>query len=49
MIRADAESDKLVFEHKRGINIRADNIIKSNLLDQTAACMETKEQRYQRL
>lgn len=49
VIRTDQESDKIVFEQRRGINIRADAIIKGNLLDQTATCMETKEQRYQRL
>ena len=49
VIRTDHEADKIVAEQKRGINIRSDNIMKANLLDQTAACMQTKEQKYQRL
>ena len=43
VIRTDHEADKIVAEQKRGINIRSDNIMKANLLDQTAAYMQTKE------
>jgi hypothetical protein len=39
VIRTDQESDKAVHESKRGINVRVDNIIKANMLDQTAFCM----------
>jgi len=49
VIRTDQESDKAVHESKRGINVRVDNIIKANMLDQTAFCMLGEEQRYQRL
>jgi len=49
VIRTDQEADKIAAEQRRGVNIRVDNIIRSNLLDQTAVAMQSREQRYQRL
>jgi hypothetical protein len=49
VLRTDQDSDELVFEQRRGINIRVDTVIKANLLDHTAVCMQSKEQRYQKL
>lgn len=39
VLRTDQDSDELVFEQRRGINIRVDTVIKANLLDHTAVCM----------
>jgi hypothetical protein len=33
VIRTDQESDKFIHEQQRGINVRADNLIKGNLKD----------------
>ena len=41
VIRTDNEADRLVFESKRDINIKFDNLIKTSLIDSTAVCMET--------
>lgn len=49
VIRTDQEADKVAAEQRRGVSIRIDNIVKRNLLDTTAAGMQSKEQRYQRL
>ena len=49
VVRTDQDSDRLVFEQRRGINIRVDAVIKANLQDHTAVCMQTEEQRYQKL
>jgi hypothetical protein len=49
VIRTDHVADKIAAEHRRGVNVRVDNIVRRNLLDQTAVGMQSKEQRYQRL
>lgn len=49
VIRTDQESDRLIYEQQRGINVRADNLIKENLKDQTGVAMLSIEQKYARL
>ena len=43
VIRTDQEADKIISESKIGINTKLDKVVKLNLLDQTALCLETKE------
>jgi len=46
VIRTDSEADRIIHERRQAVNSKKDNIIKSNLLDQTAVFMETEEQKY---
>ena len=43
IIRTDQEADKIISESRIGINTKLDKVVKLNLLDQTALCLETKE------
>ena len=46
IIRTDQEAEKIISESRIGINTKLLKVVKSNLLDQTALCLEIKEQRY---
>mmetsp|Transcript_29872 Transcript_29872/g.45663 ORF Transcript_29872/g.45663 Transcript_29872/m.45663 type:complete len:222 (+) Transcript_29872:1177-1842(+) len=49
VIRSDVEADNLIHESRRVVNIRADNIIKTNLIDHTASSLQSEEQKYSKL
>jgi hypothetical protein len=49
VIRSDPEAEAILREHLRGQNGRADALIRENLLDNTAACMKSDEQRFAKI
>ena len=43
VVRTDNETDVMMVESKRGIDIKRDNLIKQNLIDHASAALDTRE------
>lgn len=49
VIRADDDGDRVLAERKQGVNAGRDEATNSHLLDHTALCLQSEEQRFQKL